>query len=182
MYNLCDKYSESESSEVSGGIGFRERLNVKYAMTGWHRFVSILFFVLYLAALVYLLFFSEAYGRTISRENYHYNLVLFREIRRFYQYREVLGMRVVIVNLLGNIAAFVPFGFFLPLIKDRARHFLVVLLATLSFSLMIELLQLVYRVGTFDVDDLFLNTLGGVLGYLALRLVQCRKAKGRTEA
>ena len=31
---------------------------------------------------------------------------------------------------------------------------------------LIELIQLVSKVGSFDVDDLMLNTLGGVLGYL----------------
>ncbi|MBQ9119867.1 MAG: VanZ family protein [Lachnospiraceae bacterium] len=154
---------------------FRERSNVKYTVTGWQRFWSSLLFVLYLAALVYLLFFSEAYGRTINREEYHYNLVLFREIRRFYQYRELLGFRVVMINLLGNVVAFMPFGFFLPILKKWAKGFGSVLLATLSFSLLIELLQLIYKVGTFDVDDLFLNTLGGVLGYLLLWGIRKRR-------
>lgn len=155
---------------------------MKYAVKGWQRFVSLLFFGLYLAVLVYLLFFSEAYGRTISREEYHYNLVLFKEIRRFYQYRETLGIRVVIINLIGNVAAFVPFGFFLPLLMKRAQHLFAVLMSTFGFSLAIEVLQLVYKVGTFDVDDLFLNTLGGIIGYLLLRMVQYQKRKHLTKA
>ena len=32
-----------------------------------------------------------------------------------------------------------------------------------------ELLQLVFKVGSFDVDDLFLNTIGGLLGYLVYK-------------
>ena len=40
-----------------------------------------------------------------------------------------------------------------------------------SFSLLVECTQLVTRVGTFDVDDLMLNTLGGCLGYALHRLV-----------
>jgi len=30
----------------------------------------------------------------------------------------------------------------------------------------VETIQLVWKVGSFDVDDLILNTLGGVIGYL----------------
>ena len=40
------------------------------------------------------------------------------------------------------------------------------------FSLMLETLQLIFMVGSFDVDDMQLNTLGAALGYLAYRFVQ----------
>ena len=128
--------------------------------------LSMLLFVLYLGVLAYLLFFSEAYGRTVNRSEYQYNLTLFREIKRFFQYRELLGTRVVLVNIVGNVVAFVPFGIFLPLLSCRMRNLFLVLLATFGFSVVIEALQLIYKVGTFDVDDLFLNTLGGAVGYL----------------
>lgn len=51
----------------------------------------ILFF-LYLAVLTYFLFFSEKYGRTAERE-FSYNLTPFLEIRRFWNYREFLGLK-----------------------------------------------------------------------------------------
>ena len=35
-----------------------------------------------------------------------------------------------------------------------------------EFSLLIECIQLGSKVGSFDVDDMILNTLGGSLGYL----------------
>jgi glycopeptide antibiotics resistance protein len=44
----------------------------------------------------------------------------------------------------------------------------------------VELLQLVAKVGVFDVDDLILNTLGGLLGfwvYYVLLLVNRRSEK-----
>ena len=42
-------------------------------------------------------------------------------------------------------------------------------LYSFELSLLVELLQLVFKVGSFDVDDLFLNTIGGLLGYLVYR-------------
>ena len=74
---------------------------------------SKILFWIYLAILMYLLFFSEYYGRTMVTD-YRYNLQLFREIRRFWTYREKLGMAAVLTNLGGNIVCFMPFGFFLP--------------------------------------------------------------------
>lgn len=46
-------------------------------------------------------------------------------------------------------------------------------------SLLVETLQLVFRVGCFDVDDMILNTLGGIVGYLLLKLVERRRKHGR---
>ena len=143
---------------------------MKNSISGWQRVASQLVFVLYLFVLLYLLFFSESYGRTDNVREYRYNLVLFREIKRFYKYRELLGMKMVLLNLVGNVAAFVPFGFFLPVLWNGMMHFWRVTCATFGFSLLVETIQLVYKVGTFDVDDLFLNTIGGILAYILLRL------------
>ena len=46
-------------------------------------------FVLYLAFLIYFLIFSDWYGRTGLLEEYRYNLVLFKEIKRFIIYRDI---------------------------------------------------------------------------------------------
>ena len=112
----------------------------------------------YLLLLSYFLFFAEIMGR--------YNLVPFLEIKRFIIYRKKLGMTAVVVNLLGNVAAFLPFGFFLPFLSQKNRSFAYVTLISFEFSLLIECIQLVSKVGSFDVDDMILNTLGGSLGYL----------------
>ena len=39
-----------------------------------------------------------------------------------------------------------------------------------EFSLFIELMQLITKVGSYDVDDLIMNTVGGILGYIAYRI------------
>ena len=36
-------------------------------------------------------------------------------------------------------------------------------------SLLVESIQLVSKLGSFDVDDIMLNTLGGILGYVLFR-------------
>lgn len=145
------------------------------------RAAAVLLFLIYFGVLFYFLFFSESLGRTFSERTYHYNLVPFREIKRFITYYKVLGMSAVLLNIAGNIAAFIPFGFFLPIFSKRCRCFWYTALYSMELSLFVELLQLVTRVGSFDVDDLFLNTIGGMLGYIVyyLGMMYCEK-KGQT--
>ncbi len=125
-----------------------------------------LLFYIYIILLSYFLFFSEHYGRVGTMEDYRYNLELFKEIKRFIEYRQQLGFESVAVNILGNILAFSPFGFLLPMMNGRFRNFFRLFFTCFLFTLSVELLQLVLRVGIFDVDDIFLNTLGGIIGFI----------------
>ena len=134
-------------------------------------------FLLYLALLSYLMFFSEDFGRTNPDRGYAYNLVPFKEISRFVTYYDILGMEALIINLVGNVAAFMPFGFFMPVVSRRSRGRVRIILLGFGFSLMLETIQLVFRVGSFDVDDLILNTLGAGLGFFCYRRVQRFRVK-----
>ena len=107
--------------------------------------------------------------------DYHYNLTPFLEVKRFWEYREQLGMWSWI-NLLGNVLIFVPFGFFEAL-TSRRRNFFGTVLDGFLLSLLVEVFQLVSKVGRFDVDDLILNTSGVVIGYLVF--VVCNAIRRR---
>lgn len=128
--------------------------------------IAGILFVLYFAVLFYFLFFSEEMGRTYSERTYHYNLVPFKEIGRFLRYHRTLGTGTVLLNIVGNVAAFVPFGIFLPVFSARCRKVWFTVFYSFELSLLVELLQLVTKVGSFDVDDLILNTVGGLVGFL----------------
>lgn len=140
----------------------RKEWNVFYK---YKREWSLAIFALYIGVLCYFLFFSEMFGRTEMQREYHYNLVLFREIKRFWIYRRQLGIMACVINIIGNVAAFLPYGFFLPILSEKFRHTFKVFLLSFSLSLTVELMQLIFKVGCFDVDDLLLNTIGGVIGY-----------------
>ena len=129
-------------------------------------------FILYIIMMAYFLFFSESYGRVGVERDYQYNLEPFREIKRYMQYYEVLGMKNVIVNLLGNVVAFMPYGFWLPVISKKCDGLFRILLCSLSCSLAVEVTQFVTKKGSFDVDDLLLNTMGGLLGFWCYRIIR----------
>lgn len=130
------------------------------------RIISITIFVIYIIALCYFLFFAESMGRTTRGDEYHYNLQPLFEIKRIWRGRHILGMKYVILNFAGNVIAFIPFGYLLPKIVKKKLGLFYTVLFSLEFSLLVELTQLISRTGSFDVDDLILNTLGGLIGYI----------------
>jgi glycopeptide antibiotics resistance protein len=73
--------------------------------------------------------------------------------------------KVAVKNLLGNIFLFLPFGLLLPAIKPEVDSYKKIFIFSVLFSLFFETTQLLLRIGSFDVDDLILNTLGAMLGY-----------------
>ncbi|MCM3742484.1 VanZ family protein [Oceanobacillus luteolus] len=80
---------------------------------------------------------------------------------------------VSVQNILGNIVIFMPFGFLLPILISRFQKFITILLVSFCFSLTFEIIQLLFPIlGSFDVDDLILNTLGALLGFMFFTLIK----------
>lgn len=134
-------------------------------------------FLVYIVVIIYFVLFAEMWGRSDISQQYSYNIIPFKEIKRFALNIDKLGWQVVLVNLLGNVVAFIPFGMCLPGLSDDGLTFFSASILTFDFSLAIELMQLVTRVGCFDVDDLILNTAGGMIGYAVYSLYRRMKGK-----
>ena len=88
----------------------------------------------------------------------------------------------MIYNVLGNIMMFVPTGIVLPVLYKRLDNFFKVAGTGLLISLAIEILQLPFADRTSDVDDLILNTLGVVIGYVLFVIVRYAKKLGKRKA
>ena len=134
-------------------------------------------FICYIILLVYFLFFSEEYGRNEPYSSYQYNFRLFRELIRYIRYRNQIGIAYFLINVVGNVVAFMPFGFLVPVLYREQRggethrghyfrSFLFVSFLGFLFSLVVETVQRLTKVGCFDVDDLMLNTVGVMAGYV----------------
>lgn len=98
-----------------------------------------------------------------------HNIIPFKTIIEYLFLATELNFNIRVENLLGNIVGFMPFGFILPLLSKKFLRLRSITVATFGLSLTFELFQLIFRFGSFDIDDLILNTLGGVLGYLIVR-------------
>jgi glycopeptide antibiotics resistance protein len=78
-----------------------------------------------------------------------------------------------LAEVFANVLLFVPLGFLLPLLIPAMRHWWQTLVVGAGVSLLIELYQLAWPgVRKASVDDLLMNALGAVLGFMALRLAE----------
>ena len=85
------------------------------------------------------------------------NFIPFKEIFRYQ-----IGSRLFIKNIVGNILLFLPYGYFASYYLNNKKLWPTALL-TIIVSFTIETVQL--KIGrTFDVDDIILNTCGGIIG------------------
>lgn len=112
------------------------------------------------ATVLDVVFLKAAGGEGIFVKEHFINLIPFHFIREEWLMNESKKMTQVI----ANIFMFVPLGFLLPAAfqKTRALWKTTVCMALFSFS--IEFVQ--YFIGrSADIDDLMLNTLGGMAGY-----------------
>lgn len=79
--------------------------------------------------------------------------------------------QLFLINILGNLGVFAPLGFFPPLLWKRWRKWYKTTLLGMGISVFIECLQ-VFTLRSVDVDDVILNTLGALAGYLCFALLR----------
>lgn len=150
------------------------------------RTIFAVLFIVYIALLLKLIIlrypipmmvsaFQSALSEPLSEKIMDVNLVPLKTISFYLAGKPSLG--VARVNLIGNIIAFVPFGFILPIIFKRLRSFVLIFLLALFFILLLETIQLLTTVGAFDVDDIILNILGTVCGFIIFKIVALKQYK-----
>ena len=117
-----------------------------------HTELLTLVFIIYILCLFHIVTFQDInYGTN--------NFIPFKEIFRY-----DINSTKFIKNIVGNIMMFIQYGFFASYYLKN-RKFSTIFILTLIVSLTIEIVQL--NIGrVFDIDDVILNTIGGITGYL----------------
>ncbi len=94
------------------------------------------------------------------------NLIPFATINRYLGILDrPSGFGLFLYNVIGNMILLIPFGYIFPIVSVKAKRWWVFVLITLLFILSIEIMQYLSMSGTFDVDDIFLNFIGAMIGY-----------------
>lgn len=138
-------------------------------------FVNILLyavFAFYILLLLLILFRRFQGSRSV-------NLVPLRSILAFITGTDLDSGRAVpldpafvrglaLSNILGNIVIFIPLGVYITLFNKDKTLWKNALWAALA-SLAAEAVQVAFKLGTGDIDDIILNGLGGLLGILLCR-------------
>ena len=78
-------------------------------------------------------------------------------------------------HTIQNVAMFLPLGFlafFIIMGCETKKAFLLSISVGLTYSILIETVQLLFSIGTCDIDDILANTLGAFLGALVAFISQ----------
>jgi glycopeptide antibiotics resistance protein len=78
----------------------------------------------------------------------------------------MMNNSIIVRNLLGNLLPFLLMGIFLPVLFEKMRRFGWFVLTQYCVITVFETIQLVTTTGSFDVDDILLNLVGAVIGWL----------------
>ncbi len=135
------------------------------------RLISTCILIVYSAILIKVMVFKDVplirigslmlnFGGTNT--GYQPNFVPFKTILPY-----LLGSKGLIIagiNLVGNVALLIPLGFLFSFVFRNMTWKKSLVLAVVA-GLVIEIMQIVLRVGIFDIDDVILNAFGVMIGY-----------------
>lgn len=80
-------------------------------------------------------------------------------------------------QIIYNIIAFIPFGILIPSIYTNMRNWRKMMFWSMALSMFIETSQLIFRCGLCELDDVFNNTLGAMIGFTLFLLLPKKKKK-----
>ncbi len=144
-------------------------------------FLFVLFLFLYLYLIISLTLFDQGLrldgnrlveNGTSPREYYLKWYVNFRPFQSIYTVyiqgllNGYVSLRYTVLNLLGNLCAFMPLAVLLPAVLSCMRRWYCFLATVLLLVIGVEGLQFWLMVGSCDVDDVILNVGGAILLYL----------------
>ncbi|WP_449536355.1 VanZ family protein [Ferdinandcohnia sp. Marseille-Q9671] len=146
-------------------------------------------FVIYLFALIVLLFLGvrlRYIGTDLSLIEYiksSSNLIPFKTITTYVTaiFDGRMNMNIPIQNLFGNAFMFLPMGIYLPYFIGKINKISVFLLTMVIMLFVIEVVQLITRRGSFDVDDFILNMFGALIGFSIWKLKSIQQLINRTK-
>lgn len=111
------------------------------------------------------------------------NLIPFRTLIDFFKYGNynLESFKLLLLNLLGNIAIFIPMGTFACMLNPKLANFKCISIVGFFSSIIIELFQLLemqlqivgYRAS--DIDDLIMNIIGCIAGFFIFRIISKTK-------
>ncbi|MDY5101737.1 MAG: VanZ family protein [Agathobacter sp.] len=102
----------------------------------------------------------------VADHNSDYNLIPFKTIK---SYIKNICEKYAFMNIFGNIIPFIPLGYLGASIFPKNSFFKNTIICLMLITL-IEVCQLVFSIGFFDIDDIILNLGGSICGIVILKI------------
>ena len=160
----------------------RAAVAIKNRSISWRREAQLI--LVYICIIVVARFtffpFSKVNGKiqplifeSVKTFPFRINVIPFANLLDYPEIRDVL------INVIGNTTMFIPLGIVWPIVyKDLNTHKKVIF-AGVGCSSCIEILQLPFYDRVTDVDDLILNSLGFIVGYMLYLFIRTLKRKSK---
>jgi glycopeptide antibiotics resistance protein len=161
LLDYFSKITHSHGTEITMKITNSEMPVRKPEKKKVTNIFKLIFTGSYFIILFYLVFFIS---RRRGGYSYDINLVPVRNTLRELNYLTEIGRFNYFSNIFGNILLFFPLPIILKMYL-KVYKFSTVLFISMLFSIAIETLQYIFRVGVADIDDVILNTVGACFGY-----------------
>ncbi|MDO4283245.1 MAG: VanZ family protein [Clostridia bacterium] len=165
-----------------GGILISQNIEEKYKEIPLKINIWI-WFLLYMILIFTLTLFDSYFNRGNIKFQFNFevlknyfatscNIIPFQTILKY-----VLGFMngniapyIFVYNIFGNIVAFMPFAFFLPLLLKKQNKFRNFFITMIEIVGVIEILQFITLNGSCDIDDLILNVSGACMMFGILHI------------
>ncbi|AOM83069.1 VanZ family protein [Salisediminibacterium beveridgei] len=151
-------------------------------MSSSMKYTGLLLFILYLGVLFYIVFFAWNHGSSfgpMGPGGRNYNLEPGLSIERILLYSPDSTDPIRILG--GNILMFVPFGMLFPFVvsafSKKQLSIWQIIVASALLSLFIEVNQFLFTLRVANVDDVILNSLGGMIGAVVYFIFKSRLTK-----
>lgn len=132
-------------------------------------------FIIYLINLSYQLFLNPAlrHVKAVSSVNISPLKTMFLYYNAYT--RHTLPIKNIILNMIGNVMLFMPFGYFVYVLCKPMRSFLPYFIFFLFLITGVEGIQYVARVGSADIDDIILNMSGVLILFIIMKIPFIKK-------
>lgn len=143
-------------------------------------------FVIYLLNFIWILFLDKDFGRNyeILKQYPMINFDIFATLRLFIHgyHIGVLSLEKLCMNIIGNLLIFMPMDYFL-VFYFRSQRNSVVFWWTMSLIVVsVEVIQVVIKAGTGDIDDFLLNMIGVLIFFIGLKIGHVERVYERLES
>lgn len=132
-------------------------------------------FIIYLINLTYQLFLNPSlrHVKAVSSVNISPLKTMFLYYNAYT--RHTLPIKNIILNMIGNVMLFMPFGYFVYVLCKPMRSFLPYFIFFLFLITGVEGIQYVARVGSADIDDIILNMSGVLILFIIMKIPFIKK-------
>ena len=139
--------------------------------------ISFVFYLLLLVSILYLRPNFIHHWSYIEYIKYSINIIPFKNISRYIIaiFTGSMNLSAPITNLGGNLILLFPMGFYLPFFVKKIKNVSTFSVWIIIIIFLLEVIQLLTTRGAFDIDDIILNTLGAILGFVIWRTKPIQK-------